>query len=84
MVSAMPSSATSAKTDLQREIEAFQAWAVRFYPEARFGEWETEYPECEHLRRAFVGFLDACGPDAWDEESVDMLLYALARDHVII
>lgn len=63
-------------------VEAAQS--LRMWAEAAdrgSPEWETTYEAWPELTRAYIDVLDRCSPNDWDQELVDLLLYALARDN---
>lgn len=69
--------------ELKSAIEAFKAWAQAYPGRDQSGEWECAYEEWPKITTAFCAYLDACPPEQWDDEVVDLLLYGLARDNEI-
>lgn len=71
-----PAAARSAFVEAARSLRLWAEAADRGSP-----EWETNYEAWPELARAYIDVLDLCSPNDWDQELVDLLLYALARDN---
>jgi len=70
------------KTRLRDAIRRFRLWADERFPQARHGEWETEYEHWDDLYNAVTGVLET-SETAWDEETKELLIYAVARDNEV-
>lgn len=67
----------------QAEVARFQAWADAIYPLAkqRYGEWETHYDHWNDLEQMFDIFVSSTCCHDWDDSTVQIVLYVLARDN---
>jgi hypothetical protein len=74
--------AMTEKDQLAVAVLQFCTWAGQVSPSHRGSEWETEYPDWEPLYLAANAVL---GTDCsrWDEETYELLLYAIARDNEV-
>ncbi len=68
---------------LRQEVEKFKAWAegYTFERPQRYGEWECDYTEWDGLYDAVLAFLASSPHSDWDDDDVNDLLYAIARDN---
>lgn len=63
-------------SSLAEEVQRFRQWAEN-HPE-RSGEWETDYPDWPR----FLSAVDkVAANESLDDDQVDLVLYALARDN---
>jgi hypothetical protein len=67
-----------AVTALRSAIQRFRTWAEHL-PSQRSAEWECDYEHWSEIESAFRVCLDANPPADWDQQTVDLLLYAIAR-----
>jgi HEAT repeat protein len=70
----------SEKEQLRLAVQSFRTWADTIFPAERSGEWEMEYDDWENLHLAAKAVL-RCDSGAWDGETKELLLFAIARDN---
>lgn len=76
-----PSRPGKAKATFIEAAQALRLWAEAPSTDRGSPEWETNYEAWPELTRAYADVLDVCSPADWDQELIDLLLYALARDN---
>lgn len=64
--------------DLLSEVERFRAWADRYLPTERYGEWECHYEDWPELHGAVLMFVAGRPFEAWSEVEVRAVLYSIA------
>ena len=68
--------------ELIHQVQRFKQWASKYSSSERYGEWECDYPDWIDLYRAVQEFLATYKLiGEWSLESLDLVLYALARDN---
>ena len=67
---------------LTAEINKFKAWAAAYHY-AGIGEWECNYGNWRDLYRVFERFIYHIPFQLWTQETIDLILYAIARDNDI-
>ena len=67
--------------DLIAEVGRFRTWASSYPPGPRSGEWECDYGQWNDLYDAVLGHVAASPLEAWSDEQLQAILYALARDN---
>jgi hypothetical protein len=68
-------------SDLMTEVGRFRTWASNHFPGPRSGEWECDYSHWDDLYAAVLSHVAASPPEAWSDEELQAVLYALARDN---
>jgi HEAT repeats len=67
--------------DLLTEVDRFREWAGNYPPGPRSGEWECDYGHWNDLNAAVLNYVAGRPPEAWPDESIQAVLYAIARDN---
>jgi len=67
--------------DLLTEVDRYREWASDLTPGLQSSEWESEYGHWAELYDAVLGHVAATPPEAWSDEEMQAVLYALARDN---
>jgi hypothetical protein len=67
--------------DLLTEVDRFREWAGNYPPGPRSGEWECDYGHWNDLYVAVLNHVAASLPEAWSDEALQAILYAIARDN---
>lgn len=68
--------------DLLTEVDLFRQWADNdLSRRPRSGEWECNYGQWNDLYAAVIQQVAAGPPDAWSDETLQAVLYAMARDN---
>lgn len=69
--------------ELEAEVVRFRLWADAYPATWRSGEWECDYEDWPSLYAAFDAFVSSTPYQRWTGETVEMVLYAIARDNEI-
>ncbi len=67
--------------DLMTEVGQFREWADSYPPGPRSGEWKCDYGAWIDLYDAVLNYVAVSAPEAWPDEALQAILYALARDN---
>ncbi len=66
---------------LKTEVNRFREWANTISPEHHSGEWECGYERWADLYDAVLISMADGPPEAWTDEALQDILYAVARDN---
>ena len=75
------------KRNLEKHVARFREWAYTLSESIGIpvnelgGEWECDFEGLYELYESAADLLAKIPPAQWDSETVDLLLYALARDN---
>jgi hypothetical protein len=66
---------------LTTEIIRFREWAASYPYAESCGKWECDYEHWNDFYRAFSDFVTTSSQQEWTPVTIEMLLYAIARDN---
>lgn len=69
------------RSSFRFEVALFRVWADSLPAAERGGEWEERYERGSTFLKEAMQFLETSDWRAWTEETVEDLLYAIARDN---